>query len=159
DMANSARSWSLSAWISAIDTGIAASRRRVVSRSARPWTNGMVMSAMRLAARKPSPKYMIGSIMDKRLRPDWLGKCAPCHAAGATSSVLDVQREPAADTVSERIPGRVVGELEITDVGAEAHADAGADRDEHDPVRGEHRHAESADEVRRSVDSGEMLVD
>jgi hypothetical protein len=30
----------------------------------------MMMSASRVAARKPSPKYMIGSIMDKRLQPD-----------------------------------------------------------------------------------------
>ena len=63
DIANSARSWSLSAWISAIDSGVAASIRRIVSRTARVWTSGMKTSPNRLATRKPMPKYMIGSIM------------------------------------------------------------------------------------------------
>src|ERR1700719_3956441 len=77
-------------------------------------------------------------------------------------------RLPASSTVSangpwkagsERVPGRAVGELEVADVGAQAHADARADRDEHDAVRGEDRHAEPADEVGRSVDAGEVLID
>ena len=68
-MANSARNWSLSAWISAIESGVAASSRRTVRRTARPCTNGTMMSPSRLEARKPSPKNMIGSIMENASDP------------------------------------------------------------------------------------------
>src|ERR1051326_4967509 len=158
DMANSARSWPLSAWISAIDTGIAAAGRRVVSRSARPCTNGMMMSASRLAARNPSPKYMIGSIMDERLLPSLLAEKTQCHAAGAGSS-FPPERYAAAEPTLERVPGRPVGEFEIADFRAEPHADAGADGNEHDAVCRQHRHAETAHEIGRAVNAGEVLID
>jgi hypothetical protein len=63
DIANSARSWSLSAWISAIDSGVAASRRRVVRRTARLCTSGTIISPNSIETRKPIARYMIGSIM------------------------------------------------------------------------------------------------
>ncbi len=62
-MANSARSWSLSAWISAIDSGVAASSRRVVSRTARLCTSGTIISPHSIETRKPIARYMIGSII------------------------------------------------------------------------------------------------
>ena len=64
DMANSARSWSLSAWISAIDNGVAASSRRVVSRTARLCTSGTIIRPNSIETRKPIAPYMIGSIME-----------------------------------------------------------------------------------------------
>src|SRR5690242_789301 len=140
-----------------MDTGIAASSRRVVRRSARPCTNGMMMSASRVAARKPSPKYMIGSIMDERLRPDVSAERAPCHAAGASSSFRAVYSGER--MASERVPGRPIGEFDIADVGAEPHADPRADGNDHDAVCGEHRHSEAADEIRRAVDAGKVLID
>ena len=63
DMANSARNWSLSAWISAIDSGVAASMRRVVSRTARLCTSGTIVRPSSIATRKPIARYMIGSTM------------------------------------------------------------------------------------------------
>ncbi|OIQ65787.1 hypothetical protein GALL_526520 [mine drainage metagenome] len=64
DIANSARSWSLSAWISAIDSGVAASIRRIVSRTARLCTSGMIIRPNSIESRKPIARYMIGSTMD-----------------------------------------------------------------------------------------------
>ena len=64
DIANSARSWSLSAWISAIESGVRASSRRWVRRTARACTSGMTPMTSRPATRNPIPTNMIGSIMD-----------------------------------------------------------------------------------------------
>src|ERR1700738_451564 len=166
DIANSARNWSLSAWISAIESGVAASSRRTVRRTARPCTNGTMISPIRAAARKPSPKYMIGSIM-KASGPIRLG---PCHNATRrvptpARASINLNRRTGQDDDgkrargSERIPGRARGELEIPDIGAEPQPDTGADRHHHDAARGERRHADAADEVGRSVDTGEALVD
>src|SRR5689334_1503982 len=44
----------------------------------------------------------------------------------------------------ERVPGRALGEFQIADIGAEAKAEPGADRHQHDVVGGERRHAEAA---------------
>ena len=63
-MANSARNWSLSAWISAIDSGVAASSRRVVSRTARLCTSGTIINPHSIEIKKPIARYMIGSIMN-----------------------------------------------------------------------------------------------
>ena len=68
DIANSARNWSLSAWISAIDSGVAASSRRVVSRTARLCTSGTIISPNSIETRKPIARYMIGSIMNETPR-------------------------------------------------------------------------------------------
>ena len=76
DIANSARSWSLSAWISAIDSGVAASSRRVVSRTARLCTSGTIISPNSIETRKPIARYMIGSIMkDTPARKIYLSQC------------------------------------------------------------------------------------
>ena len=80
DMANSARSWSLSAWISAIDSGVAASSRLVVSRTARLCTSGTIASPSSVETRKPIAKYMIGSTM---AHSDKLRTSLPCHGAAA----------------------------------------------------------------------------
>src|SRR5258708_15988400 len=53
---------------------------------------------------------------------------------------------------SERVPGRVRGELEIPDVGAQPQPDTRSHRPHHDIVRGHRRHAEPADEIARTVD-------
>src|SRR6266851_5848513 len=160
DIANSARNWSLSAWISAIDSGVAASSRRMVSRTARACTNGMMVSAMRQAARKPTPTYMIGSIMNyasgRRRYP------AEQHATRVDG--VPVSSNLGLNPIgrkrrSERIPGRLRREFEVADIGAEPHPDTGADRDHHDAVRGQHRHAQPADEIRRAVETAEALVD
>src|ERR1700733_11949861 len=60
---------------------------------------------------------------------------------------------------SERVPGRALRKFEIADIGAEPQADAGADRNQHDVVGGERGHAEAADDIGRTVDAGEALVD
>src|SRR5215211_1881637 len=62
--ANSARIRSLSARISAKETGILASSRRAARRTARAWTRGRMRSAQRPAARAPSAKNIIGSTME-----------------------------------------------------------------------------------------------
>ena len=64
DIANSARSWSLSAWISAIDSGVAASSRLVVNRTARLCTSGTIIRPSSIETRKPIARYMIGSTME-----------------------------------------------------------------------------------------------
>ena len=53
-MANSARSWSLSAWMSLSDIGMVASSLRVVSFTARFHSGGASMSASRHPKKKPS---------------------------------------------------------------------------------------------------------
>src|SRR6202453_169639 len=60
---------------------------------------------------------------------------------------------------SERVPGRARGIFEIADIGAEAQAETGPDRHQHDIVRRQRGHAEAADNVGRTVDAGEALVD
>src|SRR5207244_8767050 len=60
---------------------------------------------------------------------------------------------------SERVPGRSRRELEIADIGAQAQADAGANRNHDDAVRRQRGHSEAADEIGRTVDAGEALVD
>jgi hypothetical protein len=88
DIANSARNWSLSAWISAIESGVDASSRRMVSRTARLCTSGMKMTPRRLARRNPIAKYIAGSIMrdtltQTRQNPCYRGttkRAKPCGA-------------------------------------------------------------------------------
>src|SRR5437588_11547844 len=100
----------------------------------------MMMSASRVAARKPSPKYMIGSIMGERLLLGFPAEKTQCHAAGASSSFLAARRYAATNRSSERVPGRPVGEFEIADVRAQSHALAGADGNDDEAVGGESRH-------------------
>lgn len=63
-MANSARSRSLSAAISATDDGIVSASCRVVSRTARVWTMGTTARTLIDAARNPMPRYMMDSIIN-----------------------------------------------------------------------------------------------
>src|SRR5713101_7054423 len=132
----------------------------MVSRTARAWTNGMMASAMRQAARKPSPTYMIGSIMNYASGRKRHSRGATCHASRSSSSPVPAQPEPnqAEASRSERIPGRLRREFEVADIGAEPHADAGANRNHHDAVRGQYRHPQPAHEIRRAVDAAEALV-
>src|SRR5713101_2874516 len=60
---------------------------------------------------------------------------------------------------SERVPGRRRRELEIADIGAEPEADAGTDWNHHHIIRRQRRHSEPADEIGRTVDADETLVD
>src|SRR5438132_11637507 len=101
----------------------------------------MMMSASRVAARKPSPKYMIGSIMDKRLLLGFPAEKTQCHAAGASSSFPAARRYPATQRASERGPGRPGGEFEIAEGRAPAHPYAGAGGKEDAAGGGEHRPA------------------
>src|ERR1043166_2220052 len=164
DIANSARSWSLSAWISAIESGVAASSRRTVRRTARPCTNGTMISPSRLEAKKPSPKNMIGSIMKGASDPVRAGS-QPLNATRRwltpARARVNLNRRGGRndDEISERIPRRLRGELQVADIRAETQADAGADRNHHDAVEGQRRHADAADQVGRAVDAGEALVD
>src|SRR6202040_4184164 len=107
----------------------------------------MMMSASRAAARKPSPKYMIGSIMEEPLLLGFQAEKTQCPAAGASSSFLAARCYPATKRSSERVPGRAVGEFEIADIRAEPHADTRTDGNDDDAVGGQHRHAEAADEI------------
>src|SRR5262245_46570693 len=84
------------------------------------------------------------------------------HALMRTS--LDAGWEPVlgkdhASRGSERIPGRLRRELQIADIRAKSQADAGADWNHHDAVRGQRRHADAPDQIRRAVDAGEALID
>src|SRR6516225_2266546 len=63
EMANSARSRSLSARISTIDIGVDASSRFIVKRTARLCTSGMNNRPSKVATKNPIPKYMTDSIM------------------------------------------------------------------------------------------------
>src|SRR6516164_2607837 len=58
---------------------------------------------------------------------------------------------------SERIPGRVRGELEVAEVGAKPQTHARADWHQHDIVGGQCRHAEATDEICRTVDAAETV--
>src|SRR6187551_1459682 len=60
---------------------------------------------------------------------------------------------------SERVPGRLRRELEITEISAKPEADTGSDRNHDDVVGGERGHAEAADEVGGAVDAAEALID
>src|SRR6516164_2698 len=62
EMANSARSRSLSARISEIDIGVDASNRFMVNRTARLCTSGMNNRPSKVATKNPIPKYMTDSI-------------------------------------------------------------------------------------------------
>ena len=62
---------------------------------------------------------------------------------------------------SERVPGRRRREFEIADTRAQrpAVSHPGADRDYDDVVHCQRRHSQAADEVSRTLDAGETLVD
>ena len=60
---------------------------------------------------------------------------------------------------SERVPGRARRIFEIADIGAEAQAETGADRNQHDVVRGQRGHSETADDIGGAVDAGKALID
>src|SRR5579885_3597712 len=118
----------------------------MVSRTARPWKRGMTTRPTRAATRKPIPKNMIGSIIRRRLQRkahargkprrnhDTGGRALPASAkinlnTAAASGCHEVPPCPHNMCVLplERVPGRVRRKLEITDIGAQAEADAGAD--------------------------------
>ena len=87
DMANSARNWSLSAWISAIESGVKASSRRCVRRTARACTSGMTPMTSKPATRNPIPTNMIGSIMGLRLLNPSTLFLPECHGFPPATSV------------------------------------------------------------------------
>ncbi|MBA7651716.1 hypothetical protein ES703_59535 [subsurface metagenome] len=131
DIANSARSWSLSAWISAIDSGVAASMRLVVSRTARLCTSGTIIRPNSIETRKPIARYMIGSIMEKPRNCWKIYQATMPWRAGQTPAQWRVNVNPwglnlqtfrgrlPAKYASERVPGRARRVLEIADIGAE----------------------------------------
>src|SRR4029077_6992195 len=153
--ANSARNWSLSAWISAIDSGVAASSRRVVSRTARLCTSGTIISPHSIESRKPIARYMIGSIMvgNSARGKDSLITIARAAGKRPARCRVNVNSQPEAfgspEAGSERVPCRPRGIFEIADIGAQTQSDAGADRHQHDVVGGERGHAEAADDIGR----------
>src|SRR6516165_10786900 len=174
DMANSARSWSLSARISAIESGVEASSRFIVSRTARLWTRGTNNRPSKAATKNPIPKYMTDSIMTLRLEPLGLHKMAVNHAMrariappGADFNLNRVcpprhlfdrlRRRVYGIARLERIPRRPIGEFEVAEISPEAEADAGADRDDGDVVSHQRGHTEAADEIGGAVDTAEPL--
>ena len=60
---------------------------------------------------------------------------------------------------SEWVPGRHRREFEIADIRAQPYAHPRADRDHDNVVHCQRRHSQAADEVSRTVDAGEALVD
>src|ERR1035441_9363857 len=137
----------------------------MVSRTARPWTRGMTTSPNRAAIRNPIPKYMIGSIINDASN-------SPLPAETMTRGPGTHQRNPRLTQTrglrpilskrggaSERVPARVRGKLEVPDISAEPQPDAGADWHNNNVARGKSGHAEAADEIGRSVDTGETLID
>src|SRR5262245_9694290 len=175
-IANSARSWSLSAWISASDIGVMASRRLRVSRTARAWTSGMTPITRRPANRNPIPMYMIGSIMRALLNIH--SSCSTYHMRarrararflrplGMIGAMVPRPSQPlmlvtgsGQNGSSERVPSRRGREFQVAHIGAEPQAHAGANRHHHDIVRCERRHAEAANEIGRAVDAPKTLVD
>src|ERR1700682_2129855 len=65
----------------------------------------------------------------------------------------------ASKSASERVPGRLRRELQITDIGAQPEADAGADRNQHHAVPGQCGRAEAADEIGGPRNADETLKD
>src|SRR5262249_51685817 len=189
DMANSARNWSLSARISAIDNGVAASSRRMVRRTARLWTRGTNSNPSSAAARNPIPKNMTGSIMTallETLGAAYEAQREPYFATlgqGLTLSAginlnrdrplrhktTDQRRQTCDDLdffldanrggCSEGVPGGTGREFQIAEIGAQPKPDAGADRHHHDVVGGECGHAQTANKIGRPGDAAEPLVD
>src|SRR6059058_4317529 len=60
---------------------------------------------------------------------------------------------------SERVPGRRRRKFQIPDIGAEAKPDARANWHHDDIVECERRHSQSSDEIGRTVNADETLVD
>src|SRR6476619_5001057 len=121
-----------------MDSGVAASSRRMVSRTARVCRSGTSTSPNRLAAKKPMPKNMIVSIMDGGLRPGMMPKRNHATAAARLPELPAFSVNAAEGTCYNKfqllkgIPGRLRGELQIADVGPEPQANAGPDRHQHD---------------------------
>src|SRR3569833_230673 len=82
-MAFSVRCWFLLAWISAIDSGVAATSRRVVRRTARLCTSGTIASPHSIESRKPIARYMIGSTMGQNSRKQEKIYQRQCHGGAA----------------------------------------------------------------------------
>ena len=66
---------------------------------------------------------------------------------------------PHRPTVSERVPGRALGEFQIADVEPQTRADPGADRNHVNIVVDERRHAKAADEIGRAINPAEAAKD
>src|SRR5437016_12959258 len=116
-----------------------------------------MISPSRLAARKPSPKYMIGSIMKNRLRPrprEVLYKKATRQGPTPARARVNLNRRTGqqddGNGILERVPRRLRSEFQIPDIRAEPQAHAGADRHHHDPTRRERGHADAADQIGRA---------
>jgi hypothetical protein len=62
---------------------------------------------------------------------------------------------PVSGSVSERIPGRALGELQVAHIDSKTRAEAGADRNHDDVVGVQRRKAEPADKICRSVNAAE----
>src|SRR5215472_13311993 len=60
---------------------------------------------------------------------------------------------------SERVPGRGRREFEIADIRAQPYPHPRADRDHDDVVHRQRRHSQAADQVSRTLDAREALVD
>src|SRR5689334_2737259 len=83
------------------------------------------------------------------------GRCATASCSGE----VEAKGGQTPSNSSERIPGGVGREADVADVGAEAEADAGADRGDDDVAVGGEGGADAADQIGRAVDAGEAGVD
>src|ERR1700746_41034 len=75
------------------------------------------------------------------------------HFACGGSRLTSPNRRP----ILERIPSRTVGELEPAEIGSKPQSDSRADWHDDDTVSGKCRHAETANEISRSVDAAKAI--
>ena len=66
---------------------------------------------------------------------------------------------PSSKVTSERIPGRLRREFQITDIGAQSKSNTRSDRHKDNIVSGQCSHPEAANKIGRSADAGKTLVD
>jgi hypothetical protein len=113
-----------------MDSGVEASSRFIVSRTARLWTRGTNNRPSKAATKNPIPKYMTDSIMTLRLEPLWASQIGNNHAMrmriappGADFNLNRVcpprhlfnrlRRRAYEIATLEGIPRRSIGEFEV----------------------------------------------
>src|SRR3954452_23807798 len=95
-------------------------------------------------------------MLDRRPRPeDRLLRVVTPAAPSGEPQTVPTGRLPTA--LSERVPGRLVGIFEISDIGPESRPDAGADGCQLQPLVGLKIDSQPADHIGRPLDPDEMV--
>src|SRR5215831_8626345 len=118
------------------------------------WTQSQVRVSQALARiRQLVPSHTRGRsrMRGSRTYGSVRGACDETHVPTATP--------PEFMSSSERVPGRRRCEFEIADIRAQPYPHPRADRDQDDVVHRQRRHSQAADQVSRTLDAREALVD